>query len=65
MTIVAGVAYEVLKFSARHLESMWWRWLIAPGLFLQKLTTREPDDEQLEVAFAALRGVLESGQELT
>lgn len=65
MPLVAGVAYEVLKFSAKHLESPWWRWLIAPGLFLQKLTTREPDDEQLEVAFAALQGVLESGQELS
>lgn len=65
MPLVAGVAYEVLKFSARHLEAKGWRWLIAPGLFLQKLTTREPADEQLEVAFAALRGVLDSGQELT
>lgn len=65
MPLVAGVAYEVLKFSARHLDSMGWRWLIAPGLFLQKLTTREPDDQQLEVAFAALNGVLESGQELS
>lgn len=64
MPLVAGVAYEVLKFSSRHLDSPWWRWLIAPGLFLQKLTTREPDDEQLEVALAALQGVLESGQEL-
>ncbi len=65
MPLVAGVAYEVLKFSSRHLDSPWWRWLIAPGLFLQKLTTREPDDEQLEVALAALQEVLESGQELT
>jgi uncharacterized protein YqhQ len=64
MPLVAGVAYEVLKFSSRHIDSPWWRWLIAPGLFLQKLTTREPDDEQLEVALAALQGVLESGQEL-
>lgn len=64
MPLVAGVAYEVLKFSSLHLDSPWWRWLIAPGLFLQKLTTREPDDEQLEVALAALQAVLESGQEL-
>lgn len=65
MPLVAGAAYEVLKFSARHQEAKHWRWLIAPGLFLQKLTTREPDDEQLEVALTALRGVLESGQELS
>ena len=65
MPLVAGIAYEILKFSARHLESPWLRWLIMPGLLLQKLTTREPDDDQIEVALAALRGVLESGQELT
>lgn len=65
MPLVAGAAYEILKFSARHLDSPYWRWLIAPGLLLQKLTTREPDDQQLEVALAALKGVLESGQELS
>lgn len=65
MPLVAGVAYEVLKFTARHLDSPAMRWLIAPGLWLQRLTTREPDDSQLEVALAALRKVLESGQELT
>lgn len=65
MPLVAGVAYEILKFSARHLDSPYWHWLIAPGLLLQKLTTREPDDSQLEVALAALKGVLESGQELS
>ncbi|MDR3541152.1 MAG: DUF1385 domain-containing protein [Desulfosporosinus sp.] len=65
MPLVAGIAYEILKFSSRHLESPWLRWLIVPGLLLQKLTTREPDDAQLEVALAALKGVLDSGQELT
>lgn len=65
MPFVAGIAYEILKFSSRHLESPWFRWLIVPGLLLQKLTTREPDDAQLEVALAALKGVLDSGQELT
>ncbi|MFZ3129546.1 MAG: DUF1385 domain-containing protein [Desulfosporosinus sp.] len=65
MPLVAGIAYEILKFSARNLESPRLHWLIVPGLFLQKLTTREPDDAQLEVALAALKGVLETGQELT
>ncbi|MGC7871734.1 DUF1385 domain-containing protein [Desulfosporosinus sp. SYSU MS00001] len=65
MPLVAGLAYEILKFSARHLESPQFRWLIVPGLLLQKLTTREPDDSQLEVALSALKGVLDSGQELT
>jgi len=65
MPFVAGIAYEILKFSSRNLESPWLRWLIVPGLLLQKFTTREPDDAQLEVALAALKDVLESGQELT
>lgn len=64
MPLVAGIAYEILKFSARHLESPWLHWLVVPGLLMQRLTTRQPDDDQLEVALAALRGVLESGQEL-
>lgn len=65
MPLVAGIAYEVLKFSARRIESPRLRWLFVPGLLLQRLTTREPDDGQLEVALAALKGVLDSGQELT
>lgn len=65
MPVVAGIAYEILKFSARHLDSPWLKWVITPGLLLQHLTTREPDDSQLEVAIAALKGVLDSGQELS
>ncbi|MHB1653186.1 MAG: DUF1385 domain-containing protein [Desulfitobacteriaceae bacterium] len=65
MPLVAGIAYEILKFTARHLESPGMRWVVAPGLLLQRLTTRQPDDAQIEVALAALQAVLESGQELT
>lgn len=64
MPIVAGIAYEILKMTAKHMESAWIGWLILPGLWLQRFTTREPDDAQIEVALAALNGVLESGQEL-
>jgi uncharacterized protein YqhQ len=56
--IVAGLGYEFIKFSGKYYCHPWARYLIAPGLWLQKLTTREPDDEQLEVALAALREVL-------
>ncbi len=56
--IVAGLGYEFIKFSGRCYQHTWAKWIIAPGLWLQKLTTREPDDEQLEVALAALREVL-------
>jgi uncharacterized protein YqhQ len=58
MPVVAGLAYEVIKFSGRHSGSKLVQVLIAPGMWLQKLTTREPDDAQLEVAIAALKAVL-------
>lgn len=56
--IVAGIAYEIIRFSARHDKNPLMRGLIAPGLLLQKLTTREPDDGMVECAIAALRPVL-------
>src|ERR1041384_5725737 len=46
--LIAGLAYEVIRFSARHLDSRLCRMLITPGLWLQKITTKEPDDTQLE-----------------
>lgn len=58
LPVVAGLGYEFLKFSGKYYQNRWARVLIAPGLFLQKLTTREPDDSQLEVALAALRAVI-------
>jgi len=56
--IVAGLGYEFLKFSSRYFENPGIRFLILPGLWLQKLTTREPDDDQLEVALVALKAVI-------
>jgi uncharacterized protein YqhQ len=65
MPVVAGISYEVLKFSGKYANSRFCRWLITPGLLLQKLTTREPDDSQIEVAIAALNGIVSTGQELS
>ncbi len=56
--VVAGIAYEILRFSTAHQSNPVMRALIAPGLALQKLTTREPDDGMLECAIAALKPVL-------
>jgi len=56
--VVAGVSYEFIKFAARHSCNRIVRWLMAPGLALQKLTTRPPDRSMLEVAIAALQAVL-------
>jgi uncharacterized protein YqhQ len=56
--VVAGISYEVLQFNARHLESPIVRLLNLPGMLLQRLTTREPSDDQVEVALSALRGAM-------
>ncbi|WP_438318583.1 DUF1385 domain-containing protein [Candidatus Caldatribacterium sp. SIUC1] len=61
--LVAGLAYEAVKLLSRHRQSLVARLVSLPGLWLQYLTTREPDRDQLEVAFAALRGSL--GEEYT
>lgn len=54
LPVVAGVAYELIRASGRS-KSILWRPVIAPGLWLQRLTTREPDDQQIEVAICALK----------
>ncbi len=58
---VAGISYEVLRLSARKADSPVFRALIAPGLLLQRLTTREPDLPQIEVAIASFRRVAPGG----
>lgn len=62
--IVAGLGYEFIKLSAKYYNKGWARWVIAPGLWLQKLTTREPDDQQLEVALTALKAVIQNPNNL-
>lgn len=58
MLPVAGLSYEFIKLAACHMENPFMRGLIWPGLMLQKFTTREPSDDQLEIALASLRKVL-------
>ncbi len=58
--IVAGLGYEFIKITARYSEQRWAELLMTPGLWLQKITTGEPDDDQLEVALSALGAVLEA-----
>ena len=57
MPVIAGVAYEFIRFAGRS-ESKLVQLIITPGLWLQKLTTREPNDDQIEVAIRALEAVL-------
>ncbi len=53
LPVVAGIAYEIIRFAGRS-NSKWVHYSILPGLWLQKLTTREPSDDQIEVAIRAL-----------
>ncbi|HWR38030.1 MAG TPA: DUF1385 domain-containing protein [Patescibacteria group bacterium] len=56
LPVVAGLAYEIIRFAGRS-DKKWVACAIAPGLWLQQLTTREPSDDQIEVAIAALNAV--------
>ncbi len=56
--LVGGISYEVLKASAKHADSKIVRFFIAPGLGLQRITTSQPDDGQVEVAICALKAAL-------
>ena len=58
--VVAMVAYEYIRFSAKHLKNPIMRALIAPNLAMQLLTTRQPDNSMVEVAITALKKVLDS-----
>jgi len=59
LPLIAGLAYELIRFAGKHSDNRWLLWLLAPGLWLQRLTTREPTLEQLEVSIRALQQVLE------
>jgi uncharacterized protein YqhQ len=53
LPVLAGVAYEYLRFTANHIDNRFIRWLVTPNLALQHLTTREPDRGMVEVAITA------------
>jgi uncharacterized protein YqhQ len=65
LPIIAGVAYELIRFAGRHADSKLLMTALAPGLWLQRLTTREPTLDQLEVSIRALRAVLDHEGRLT
>ncbi len=59
LPVIAGIAYELIRFAGKHSGNRILLTLLAPGLWLQRLTTREPTIEQLEVSIRALREVLQ------
>jgi uncharacterized protein YqhQ len=58
LPVVAGISYEITRLAARRIDSPFMKAIMWPGLKLQKLTTQEPDEDQLEVAIHALQRVL-------
>ena len=62
---IAAVSYEVIRFSGRHQSALIGKALAAPGLWLQRLTTREPDDYQIEVAIRAMETAVAADRGIT
>jgi uncharacterized protein YqhQ len=58
LPVIAGIAYELIRFAGKHTDNRFLMTLLAPGLWLQRLTTREPTLDQLEVSIRALKDVL-------
>jgi uncharacterized protein YqhQ len=65
LPVIAGIAYELIRFAGKHTGNRVLMTLLAPGLWLQRLTTREPTLDQLEVSIRALREVLRLEDRLT
>jgi len=59
LPLLGGISYELLKLSGKKRNNRYVRWLMGPGLWLQRITTKEPNDAQLEVSIAALKSALE------
>ncbi|KFZ43976.1 hypothetical protein DS62_05690 [Smithella sp. SC_K08D17] len=58
LPVVAGISYEAIRFTGKYSHSKLVQLLSWPGLMLQKITTREPSDDQIEVAIAAMKKVI-------
>jgi uncharacterized protein YqhQ len=65
LPLIAGIAYELIRFAGKHTDNRVLMTLLAPGLWLQRLTTREPTLDQIEVSIRALREVLRLEGRLT
>jgi len=59
LPVIAGISYEILKLAGKHIDNPIMKIVSWPGMMMQKLTTRQPDDSQVEVAIQALEKILE------
>ena len=55
MPVVAGISYEIIRYAAKKESSAIFKFITLPGIWLQNITTQEPDKAQLEVAITALK----------
>lgn len=62
LPLIAGLSYEVIRFAAQHQQSLM-RFFVAPGMWLQRITTKPPDDTQIEISIRALSGAMELEKE--
>lgn len=62
--VIAGIGYEILKFGAKHRDNPVVKALIAPGILVQMITTKQPSDDQIEVAIVSMEQALEADGEL-
>jgi uncharacterized protein YqhQ len=62
--VIAALGYEFIHFGANHVDNIIIKILLSPGLWLQSMTTREPDDEQLKVGIMAMKTALEADQDV-
>jgi uncharacterized protein YqhQ len=60
LPVISALGYEVIYFGARHTNNILVKIILAPGLWVQSITTRHPDDSQLEVAIAAMKAAVEA-----
>jgi uncharacterized protein YqhQ len=60
--VIAALGYEFIYFGANHANNPIIKILLTPGLWVQALTTREPDDEQLKIGIAAMKAAIEADQ---
>ena len=62
LPVIAGISYEVIRFSGAHRANAVVKLIMAPSLMLQAMTTRPPDDDQIEVAIAAMQTAIAADQ---
>ena len=61
--LIAGIAYEILRFTGKHSNNIFVKCLITPNMALQRLTTKQPEDDQIEIAIDAMQNAITADQE--